>query len=87
MDCYKRAYKLSPFVPSGLVADCFGLAREVRQVDMPAAPYDLSALGVEPIRIETAEGKRQYVEEQRAFATRSIVLRIGCWPAATPCSR
>ncbi len=75
MDCYKWAYKLSPFTPSELVADCFELAREVRQVDMRAAPYDLSSLGVEPIRIETAEGKQQYAAAQRDFAERSAPLR------------
>ena len=75
MDCYKWAYKLSPFTSSELVADCFELAREVRQVDMRAAPYDLSSLGVEPLKIETAEGKAAYIEHQRDFATRSGVLR------------
>ncbi len=42
MDVYKWAYKLAPLTPSELVADCFELARDVRQVDMQAAPYDLS---------------------------------------------
>ena len=42
---------------------------------MQAAPYDLSDLGVEPIRIETAEGKQQYVAHQRDFAARSAALR------------
>ena len=31
MDLYKWAYKLSPLVPSELVADCFELAREIRR--------------------------------------------------------
>ncbi|MBA2699832.1 MAG: 3-methyladenine DNA glycosylase [Nocardioidaceae bacterium] len=75
MDCYKWAFKLAPFTPSELVADCFELAREVRLVDMRAAPYDLRALGVEPIRIEAAEGKAVYVAYQRDFAARSGRLR------------
>jgi hypothetical protein len=75
MDLYKWAYKLAPLTSSELVADCFALARDVRQVDMRAAPYDLSDLGVQPIRIETAEGKQQYVAHQRDFAARSAVLR------------
>ncbi len=75
MDCYKWAYKLAPLTSSELVADCFALAREVRHVDMRAAPYDLSSLGVEPIPIETAAGKAAYVEHQRDFAERSNVLR------------
>ena len=75
MDLYKWAYKLAPFTPSELVADCFALARDVRQVDMAAAPYDLSSLGVEPIRIETAEGKAAYIAHQRGFAAQGRVLR------------
>ena len=71
MDCYKWAYKLSPFTSAELVADCFALAREVRFVDMRAAPYDLSGLGIEPIRIETPAGKSAYVAAQRDFAERA----------------
>ncbi len=75
MDLYKWAYKLAPAVPSDLIADCFDLARAVRTLDMRAAPYDLSELGLEPVRIETPEGKAEYIEAQRDFATRSQVLR------------
>jgi hypothetical protein len=75
MDLYKWAYKLVPFTSSELVADCFDLARDVRQVDMQAAPYDLSALGVEPIPIETADGKQRYIEHQLVFAERAALLR------------
>ncbi len=75
MDCYKWAYKLAPLTSSELVADCFELAREVRHVDMQAAPYDLRSLGVQPIPIETTDGKTVYVEHQRDFAERSNVLR------------
>ncbi|MBA3232812.1 MAG: 3-methyladenine DNA glycosylase [Propionibacteriales bacterium] len=75
MDCYKWAYKLAPLAPSELVADCFELAREVRQVDMRAAPYDLRSLGVEPIPIETAEGKAVYIAHQRDFVKRSSRMR------------
>ena len=75
MDVYKWAYKLTPAVPSELVADCFDLARDIRLVDMRAAPYDLAELGVEPVPIETAAGRAAYVEAQRGFAERSQVLR------------
>jgi hypothetical protein len=75
MDLYKWAYKLTPLVPSELVADCFDLARDIRRVDMQASPYDLSALGVEPIPIETAAGKSTYVRLQRVFAERAAPLR------------
>jgi len=75
MDLYKWAYKLSPAIPSDLTADCFDLARSVRELDMRAAPYDLTSLGYEPVEIETAAGKAVYVEAQRDFAARAAVLR------------
>ena len=75
MDLYKWAYKLSPAMPSALTLDCFDLAREVRELDMRASPYDLRALGYEPVKIETAEGKATYVAAQRDFATQAQVLR------------
>ncbi|RKF27208.1 3-methyladenine DNA glycosylase [Micromonospora globbae] len=75
MDLYKWAYKLSPLVPSELVADCFELAREIRTLDMRASPYDLSALGYPPVRVETVEGRHEYVQAQRSFAERAAPLR------------
>src|SRR3954453_12293937 len=75
MDLYKHAFRLWPLVGSDLVADCFVLAWEVRTIDMRAAPYDLAALGFPPIRIETAEGKQEYVAWQRRFADRAKPLR------------
>ena len=75
MDLYKWAHKLVPAVSSDLMMDCFDLAREIRGLDMRAAPYDLRELGYEPLLIETPEGKAQYAAEQRGFATRGLVLR------------
>ncbi|MEV4492802.1 3-methyladenine DNA glycosylase [Micromonospora coxensis] len=75
MDLYKWSYKLSPLVPSELVADCFALAREIRTLDMRASPYDLSALGYPPVMVETVEGRHEYVLAQRSFAERAALLR------------
>ena len=75
MDLYKWAYKLTPLTPSELVADCFALAREIRELDMRASPYDLAALGYPPVRIETADGRAEYAAAQRAFADRAAALR------------
>ena len=75
MDLYKWAYKLSPAIPSALTMDCFDLAREVRELDMRAAPYDLRTLGYEPVEIETPAGKATYVAAQRDFASRAQLLR------------
>jgi hypothetical protein len=75
MDVYRWAYKLAPLVPSELVVDCFELARDIREVDMRASPYDLASLGVEPIRMETAEGRAEYTRRQKEFAESAAVLR------------
>jgi len=75
MDLYKWAYKLVPAVPGELLLDCFRLARDVRVMDMRASPYDLRALGYEPVPIETADGKAAYVEAQRDFILRARPLR------------
>jgi hypothetical protein len=75
MDLYKHAFRLTPLVPSELVADCFALAWDIRELDMRASPYDFADLGFEPVRIETAEGKAEYVAAQRAFAQRGAPLR------------
>lgn len=76
MDLYKWAFKLAPFTPAELIADCFALARDIREVDMRASPYDLEKLGFAPIRIETPEGRAEYEAHQRDFATRSQPLRL-----------
>jgi len=75
MDLYKHAFRLSPMISSDLVADCFELAWDIRAMDMRAAPYDLADLGFPPVRIETPEGKAEYVAAQRAFAERGAPLR------------
>jgi hypothetical protein len=75
MDLYKHAFRLSPMICSDLVADCFELAHDIRALDMRASPYDLSALGYSPVRVETAEGKQEYVAAQRRFAERGAPLR------------
>lgn len=75
MDLYKWAHKLVPGVSTAFVMDALALARSARELDMRAAPYDLAELGVEPILVETPEGKAEYVREQRAIAEQGEVLR------------
>jgi hypothetical protein len=75
MDLYKWAFKLAPFTPSDLVADCFELASRIRVLDMRASPYDLRALGYSPICIETPEGRAEYECLQRDFAHTAAPLR------------
>jgi hypothetical protein len=75
MDLYKHAFRLTPLIASELVADCFELAWDIRALDMRASPYDFGDLGLDPVRIETAQGKQAYVAAQRAFAERGAPLR------------
>jgi hypothetical protein len=83
MDLYKWTAKYVELVGSDLVADCFALAREARRLDMEAAPYDLAALGYEPVRIETPEGRAEYVRRQRDLMAASAPLRARTAAALT----
>ncbi|RSM91767.1 3-methyladenine DNA glycosylase [Kibdelosporangium aridum] len=75
MDLFKWSYKLAPFTPSELVADCFELASDVRELDMRASPYDLRELGYSPVPIETPAGRATYARLQAEFASRATPLR------------
>jgi hypothetical protein len=75
MDLYKWAMKLAPAVPSELAMDCFDLARTLRTLDMRASPYDVRSLGYDPIRVETPEGRAEFVTLQREYAGRGQALR------------
>lgn len=75
MDLYKWAFKLAPGISSALTIEAFELALELRTLDMQASPYDLRALGYEPVAIETPEGRREYADRQRAFGLRANALR------------
>lgn len=75
MDLYKWALRLGPIVPGALLLDAFALARDIRELDMRASPYDVSRYGLAPVPIETDEGKREYEALQRVFARRADALR------------
>jgi hypothetical protein len=75
MDVHKWAQKLGPAVPGALALDCFALAGEIRLLDMQASPYDLASYGHPPVKIETPEGKAEYVARQRELARRAAGLR------------
>jgi hypothetical protein len=84
MDLYKWAYKLSPWVPSELVADCFDLALRARVLDMEASPYDVTALGYGVVPVETDDGRAIHVRRQRALADDAAGLRQRLIDAAAP---
>ncbi|QYM77347.1 3-methyladenine DNA glycosylase [Leucobacter luti] len=81
MDVYKWAAKLGPIVPGEVLLDAFVLARDIREVDMRASPYDVTGfVGTDgslltPIPIETPAGKRAYARLQRGFADRGNAIR------------
>jgi hypothetical protein len=75
MDLYKWSARAMPWVGSELLLDCFELAVELRELDMRASPYDLSAWNLEAVRIETPKGRREYEEEQKRLAAMAGPLR------------
>jgi hypothetical protein len=75
MDLYKYAFELSPILGSKIVRDAFALAKEIRDIDMQAAPYDLKDLGLAPIKIETAQGRLEFAQKQKEFSERAQQIR------------
>jgi hypothetical protein len=75
MDLYKWAAKSMPWAGSRLLLDCFELAVQLRELDMRASPYDLTEWSLEPVRIETSEGRRIYEDEQKRLAAMARPLR------------
>lgn len=75
MDLYKWSYKMSPWIPSEILADSFLLAAEIRELDMRASPYDLTSIGFDPVTIETTEGRKEYERLQRDFSKRAKPIR------------
>jgi hypothetical protein len=75
MDLYRFGYKIAPWMESELLADAFELARLAREIDMRASPYQLRDIGFEPIRVETADGRAEYVRLQRKIFERARPIR------------
>lgn len=75
MDLYKWAFKLFPWISSEIIRSAFLLAVDTRRIDMKASPYDLRDRGLQPIKIETKEGRQEYVERQKEIYQRSIPIR------------
>lgn len=75
MDLYKWAAKSMPWIGSEILLETFQLATQLRDLDMRASPYDLSAWNVVPIKIETPDGRKAYETEQRRLAALASDLR------------
>lgn len=75
MDLYKWAFKMFPWIASDIIRTAFLLAVDARIIDMKASPYDLREHGLEPIKIETKEGRKEYMKRQKAIYRRSVPVR------------
>lgn len=75
MDLYKWSFKLYPWISGELLKDAFLNAVEARKIDMQASPYDVQSFGLEPIRIETEEGRLEYVKKQMEVYRFSMPIR------------
>lgn len=74
-DIARPPVKLGPLVPGEVLLDAFELARDIRELDMRASPYDLRDWGYEPVAVETSAGKAAYVAAQRGFTERAQPIR------------
>ncbi|MFD2533249.1 3-methyladenine DNA glycosylase [Gracilimonas halophila] len=75
MDLYKWAFKMYPWIPSSLILEAFELAVEARYIDMQASPYDLRDQGLEPIKIETDSGRKEYKQKQEMIFEKGLPIR------------
>lgn len=75
MDLYKWAFKIYPFISSSLILEAFELAVEARRIDMQASPYDLRDQGLQPIKIETESGRKEYKKKQEMIFEKGFPIR------------
>ena len=75
MDLYKWAYKLTPWISGCVLRDAFLNAVNARRIDMQASPYDAREFGLEPIKIETPDGRKEYIHLQTDIYERSLPIR------------
>ena len=75
MDLLKMALKLQPFVDPSLVVRSLEAALLARRLDVAASPYDATEYGVEPIPIETHEGRALFRKRQNELMGRVQPVR------------
>jgi len=75
MDLYKWAYKLTPWISGSVLRDAFLNAVNARRIDMQASPYDAREFGLDPIKIETPVGRKEYIHLQTDIYERSLPIR------------
>ncbi len=75
MDLYKWAFKLYPWISGEVIREAFFNAFDARRVDMQASPYDATEFGLEPIKIETEAGRKEYLDRQMEIFENSQPVR------------
>lgn len=76
MDLYSHVTVMEAGAPGELLVDALTAAFDAREVDMRSSPYDLSRWGLDPIPVETPEGRSAFVAFQRRWVTRTQSLRV-----------
>lgn len=64
MDLLKIALRLSPFLSSDVLGNALEVSLDARRLDVAASPYDATAYGLDPVPVETSEGRAVYKERQ-----------------------
>jgi hypothetical protein len=64
-----------PWISSSLILEAFELAVEARHIDMQASPYDLIEQGLQPIKIETEAGRKEYKQKQEMIFKKGTPIR------------
>lgn len=75
MDVYSWVASMEAGAPGELLVDALLAAFDAREVDMRSSPYDLSAWGLDPLPVETAEGRAAFVAFQKRWIDRTQLLR------------
>lgn len=75
MDLLKYAVRITPWIDGDVVADALDVALQARKLDIASSPYDVSMYGLNPIAVETAEGRKKYREMQADLLTVAQPLR------------
>lgn len=75
MDLYAHVAAMEAGAPGELLIATLRASLDAREVDMRSSPYDLSAWELDPIPVETAEGRATFVAHQRLWIQRTQALR------------
>ena len=75
MDLLKMAMKLGPFCDPNLFCRVLEVVVDARSLDVAASPYDVMDYGVDPIPIETPQGRNEYKQNQLELMKKAHPIR------------